>query len=532
MRTDPEIPQSPPILLLAICREGVARPILGPVTDQPTTSAHLPGPADLETFRHAQRRHRWAARIRTAPAILAAALMGIPLSVYLSPVLIALAIVVTDLVNLIVRMPDLGGSVSSLSDRLIDGDPGAVQAIVWILGLWLIPGVVLLIVAYLFVRWRLARIGGEGIALGLGGRPPRTDDAEERQVVNVVTELALAAGIVVPRVLLYDDGPANALVFGRGPNDATVLIARSLLDEIDREATQGVIARLIASAADGDLSLATDIGAVYVTYGLLETALSAFVSPTARARLRAGFPPLFGRRGDAARDAAGIAALLGMLNDDDVPDNAVSGCLTLLTMGGFIGVGMSIINLFFAGPLLVLAWRSRGYLADATAVELTRNPDALARALRTLGDGRGLPGSAWLELLLVVGGTAGSKKAAGGRTMLSDTGLAASLSPSVWSRLARLVAMGADPAPARPDVAASAMPTPSTTVSGASVIGPRRRPPMILFVIIIVPLLAIVAVLAVIAAVLIVYLVALAAFIVLAIVAGPLHEILRGLAGG
>lgn len=497
------------------------------MTDESAATHHLPGPADRETFRHAQRRHRWAARVRTVPAILAAALMGIPLGVYLSPVLIALAIVVTDLVNLVVRMPDLGGSVSRLSDRLIDGDPGTAQAIVWILGLWLIPGVVLLVVAYLFVRWRLARIGGEGIALGLGGRPPRSDDAEERQVVNVATELALAAGIVAPRVLLYDDGPANALVFGRGPNDATVLIARSMLDEIDRDATQGVIARLIASAADGDLSLATDVGAVYVTYGLLETALSAFVSPTARARLRAGLPPLIGQRRDPARDAAGIGALLGMLNDDDVPNNAVSGCLTLLTMGGFIGVGMSIINQFFAGPLLVLAWRSRGYLADATAVELTRNPDALARALRTLGDGRGLPGSGWLELLLVVGGTSGSKKAAGGRTTLSDTGLAASLSPSVWNRLARLVAMGADPAPERSKTTPSGMPTAATPAPGAS-----RRPPMALLVIIIGPLLVIVAVLAVIAAALIVYLAAIAAFIVLAIVAGPLHGILRGLAGG
>ena len=85
-----------------------------------------------------------------------------------------------------------------------------------------------------------------------------------------------------------------------------------MLDEIDREATQGVIARLIASASDGDLGLATNVGAVYVTYGLLETALSAFVSASARARLRAGLPPLLGRRGDPARDATdGIAALLG-----------------------------------------------------------------------------------------------------------------------------------------------------------------------------------------------------------------------------
>ncbi len=456
--------------------------------------------------------------------------MGIPLGVYLSPVLIALAIIASDLSNLVVRMPDLGGSVMGLVDRLIDGDPGIVQAIAWILLLWLIPGVVLLVLAYLFVRWRLGRIGGDGIALGLGGRAPRSDDAEERQLVDVATELALAAAIPAPRVLLYDDGPANALVFGRSPSEATILIGRSMLDEIDRESTQGVVARLIASAADGDLGLATDVGAVYVTYGLLETVLGAFVSPTARSRLRAGLKPLLRRGQDPARDAAGIAALLGMPTDDDVPENAASGCLTLLTMGGLITVGMSLINLFFAGPLLVLAWRSRGYLADATAVDLTRNPDALARALRTLGDGRGLPGSAWLELLLVVGGTPGSRQPAGGRTTLSDTGLAVSLSPPVSKRLARLEAMGADPVPERPSAIEALVMSPASDPAMAR--SGRRRPQMALLFIIIAPLLAIAAVLAVVAAALIVYLAAIAAFFLLVLVAGPIHQVLRGLAGG
>ncbi len=530
MGTDPDVPRSTSMLPRLAGQRGSARPILASVTDDPATATRVPGPADRDTFRAAQRRHRWAARVRSIPAALAAAVMGIPLGVYLSPVLIALAVVVTDLVNLVAPMPDLGGSVISLIDRLLEGDPGIVQAIAWILLLWLIPGVVLLVVTYLFVRWRLGRIGGDGIATALGARPPRSDDPEERQLVNIATELASAAGIPAPRVLLYDDGPANALVFGRGANDATLLVGRGMLDEIDREATQGVIARLIASASEGDLGLATDVGAVYVTYGLLETALSAFVSPTARARLRAGLPPLIGRRGEPARDATGIAALLGMPTDDDIPDNAASGCLILLTMGGFIGVGMSVINLFFAGPLLVLAWRSRGYLADATAVELTRNPDALARALRTLGDGRGLPGSAWLELLLVVGGTVGAKRAPGGRTTLSDTGLATSLSPPVWKRLARLVAMGAEPDPAVP------APVPRITSSTPSDPGTatarRRRLPTALLAVIIVPLMAVAGVLAVVAAALIVYLAAFAAFIVLVIVAGPLHEILRGLAGG
>ena len=219
------------------------------------------------------------------------------------------------------------------------------------------PGVALLVVAYLLVAWRLRRIGGEGIALALGARPPRSADPEETQLADVVTELAIAAGIEPPGVLIYDDGPANAFVFGRNPNHATVVVGRGLLDELDREETQGVVARVVGSAVGGDLGLAVDIAAVYVTYGLMITTLSAVVSPGARARLRAAVGPLKGRGDDPARAAAGVAALLGLPADDDTPDTTRSGCLTLLTTGGLIGVGVSLINLFLSGPLLTFAWR-------------------------------------------------------------------------------------------------------------------------------------------------------------------------------
>ena len=476
--------------------------------------------ASLDDFRDAQRGHRFAARLRAIPAVLAAAAMGIPLSVYLSPVLLALAILVSDLVNLVIPMPDVGGEVSGLIERLLDGDPGTFQAVAWILVVWLVPGIIGLTVAYLLVRWRLGEIGGDGIAAGLGARGPNPDDPEERQLVDVVHELAIAASIHPPRVLLYDEGAANAFVYGRHPDDATVVVGRAMLGELDREATQGAIARLIASAGDGDLGLATDIGAVYVTYGLLTTTLSAVVSPAARVRLRSAVRALRGRPAADPRTDPGIAGLLGLPPDDDIPDDTKSGCLVLLTMGGLIAVGMSLVNLFLAGPLLVFAWRSRGYLADALAVDLTRNPTALADAIRTLGDGRGLPGTAWLELLLVVGGASVSSSADrnAGRT-LSDTGLAASIAAPVRNRLARLERMGAQ----RPTDASSAV----------SRSGPRRRSrfPMWLGILIIAPLVALIAVLLVIAAALIVYLVALAAFIILAIVAGPIHELLRGLAG-
>lgn len=484
---------------------------------------------DRESFDRAQRRHRRNARLRAVPAVLAAATMGIPLGVYLSPVLLAVAIVVTDLVNLVLPAPDVGGAVWSLLDRLLNGDPGSLQAIAWVMVVWVIPGIVLLVVAYVLVAWRLRRVGGDGIALGMGARPPRDGDAEEQQLVDIVAELAAAAGIDPPQVLLYDGGPANALVFGRDHDHATVLVARELLDTLDREETQGIVAHLIASAVDGDLGLAVDIAAVYVTYGLLTTTLASIVSPSARARWRAAIGPLVGRHGDPKADAAGLASLLGLPVDDDTPDNAAGGCLTLLTMGGLITIGISLINLFLSGPLLTFAWRSRGYLADATAVDLTRDPDGLARGLTKLASGgRDVPGTAWLELLLVVGGGSGRHTAAGGVPRLSDSGLTVSLAPPVDKRLRRLRAMGASVA----DTAPSSLARMRAAVAGTGPMpAPRRRLGIGLLILILTPLVALVAILLVIAVALIVYLVAFAAFVVLAVVAGPLHDVLRGLAG-
>lgn len=197
-------------------------------------------------------------------------------------------------------------------------------------------------------------------------------------------------------------------------------------------------------------------------------------------------------------------------------------------MGGLIGIGVAIINLFLSGPLLTFAWRSRGYLADATAVDLTRDPDGLAQALGALAERRGrLPGTAWLELLQVVGSSGGGRPGAGRVPSLSDTGLTVSLAPPIDKRLRRLEAMGAS----TPE-ATSTMPEAGRAAALAGpAASPRRRFPIWLGILIIVPLVALVAVLLVIAVALIVYLVAFAAFVVLAIVAGPLHDLLRGLAG-
>jgi hypothetical protein len=181
-------------------------------------------------------------------------------------------------------------------------------------------------------------------------------------------------------------------------------------------------------------------------------------------------------------------------------------------MGGVIGAGVSIINLFLSGPLLTYAWRSRGYLADATAVDLTRDPEGLARALARLESwvGGDAPGTAWLELLLVVAGRGGRSTPAGSVPSLSDSGLGVPPTPPGANRLRRLRAMG--------------------SVGPASRDMPRRGFPRWL-VLVIAPFVALIGILVVVVAAMLIYLAALAAFIVLTIVAGPINELLRGLAG-
>jgi Peptidase family M48 len=105
----------------------------------------------------------------------------------------------------------------------------------------------------------------------LGAREPRSDDHEERQLGNVVAEMALAAGLPTPRLMLIDADQANAAAFGASHRDATLVVTRGLLDRLDRQETVGAVAHLVASAGNGDLGLAAAVLAVFQTLGAFLT---------------------------------------------------------------------------------------------------------------------------------------------------------------------------------------------------------------------------------------------------------------------
>jgi Zn-dependent protease with chaperone function len=155
---------------------------------------------------------------------------------------------------------DLGLAPLGVVGRLPSLLPGDGRAI-WAIG-FLVP-----LACWLAVRsvWLAAGVGHT--LLAIGARPPKDGDLEEHQLVNVVQEMAIAAGIPAPAVRLLDAKVANAAAIGRDPTESYVVVGRRLLDEFDREETEGLLAHLIGSIGNGDLRGAAQIHSLLIRVG-------------------------------------------------------------------------------------------------------------------------------------------------------------------------------------------------------------------------------------------------------------------------
>ncbi|HEX7091861.1 MAG TPA: M48 family metallopeptidase [Longimicrobiales bacterium] len=218
-----------------------------------------------------------------------------------------------------------------------------------------VAGAVLLLVgggsAY---RTMQLRQGGPVVAGLLGGQPvdPATDDPDERRLVNVVEEMAIASGVPVPAIyVLPGEESINAFAAGYGLHDAAVAVTRGALKHLTRDELQGVIAHEFSHILNGDMRL--NIRLIGLLHGLLLLALIG------RVLLRSGGRSRSRRKGKSG----GVQiALIGL------------GLLLL----GYIGV-------FFGKLIKAAASRQREYLADAAAVQFTRNPEGIAGALKKIG---------------------------------------------------------------------------------------------------------------------------------------------------
>jgi Zn-dependent protease with chaperone function len=415
-----------------------------------------------ETFFGAQRRHRRTARLFTVLAALGAVLQGIPLALILSPIFIGVEVLVADVVNLWRPTPDLGRevyrSVLELAEATAvrvdtsgggaaDPEPGTLaDAARAALDLFVLsaPGLSVMLVLWWLVRRFMLRDGLGGVLVAAGGRPPDHADAEEHQLVNVVAEMAIAAGIRPPRVLVLPAEVPNAAAFGRSPEAWTIAVSRGLLDDLDRDASQGVVAHLVGSVANGDLRMQHSVLALYAAHQLAQDLVAFPFARVSRERVRRAGRML---RGTATpvEEAETLRRLLSADFDKG------SANVFLLANALSFKMAQFYTNCLVVGPLLTLPFRARRYLADATAVQLARSPDGLGRALAHLQEHRGdLPGARYAAIYAVTTpepsirelSTTDVSTADGGTDDPHDLVLPTSLHPPMRKRLDRLHRLG------------------------------------------------------------------------------------------
>ncbi len=199
--------------------------------------------------------------------------------------------------------------------------------------------------------------GGSAVSEMMGGRlvKPNTTDPDERKLLNVVEEMAIAAGVPVPQVYVMDEEDGiNAFAAGHKPGDATVTVTRGCMKLLSRDELQGVIGHEFSHILNGDMRL--NLRLMGIIFGILCLAIIGRVL-------------LQTARGGGRGRGQNPLPLLGLL----------------LLVIGYIGV-------FFGRLIQAAVSRQREFLADASSVQFTRNPGGITGALKKIG-GLGETGS-------------------------------------------------------------------------------------------------------------------------------------------
>ena len=223
-----------------------------------------------------------------------------------------------------------------------------------VLGPVAILATVLIVGATLYKTAALSGGGGR-VALSMGGTlvPTNVTDPLRRRLRNVVEEMAIASGVPVPEIYVMEaESGINAFAAGFTPGDAAVAVTRGTLELLNREELQGVIAHEFSHILNGDMRL--NIRMMGVLFGIM--VLGMIGRTILRSSNRSGL--LSGRRN---RNSGGILMIgLG------------------LTVLGWLGV-------FLARLIKAAVSRQREFLADASAVQFTRQTDGIANALKKIG---------------------------------------------------------------------------------------------------------------------------------------------------
>ncbi|MCP3978620.1 MAG: M48 family metallopeptidase [bacterium] len=201
------------------------------------------------------------------------------------------------------------------------------------------------------------RGGGSSVAESLGGRRLLQDsqDPLERKILNVVEEMAIASGTAVPPVYLMErESGINAFAAGYTPSDAVIGVTRGCVEQLSRDELQGVVAHEFSHILNGDMRL--NIRLIGILHGILVIGMIGYYVLRTAA---------YSRRG---KDSGGAAILA-------------------------IGAGLAVVGFagtFFGNLIKAGVSRQREYLADASAVQFTRDPQGVSGALKRIGAAKSL----------------------------------------------------------------------------------------------------------------------------------------------
>jgi heat shock protein HtpX len=188
---------------------------------------------------------------------------------------------------------------------------------------------------------------GDSLVLAVSGAK-EIDETTSPQLMNVVREMAIAANVPMPRVHLIDDSAPNAFATGRDPKHASVAMTTGLLEKLDREELQGVIGHELAHVQNYDIRFSLIVGVMVGAIAILADFFLRFT---------------FWGGGSRGRDR----------------DGGGGGGAQMIVF--VIAIALAILAPLISRFIQLAVNRQREYLADASAIGLTRNPYGLERAL-------------------------------------------------------------------------------------------------------------------------------------------------------
>lgn len=228
--------------------------------------------------------------------------------------------------------------------------------------LWISFGTLAIIGIGSLTRYLQLRDGGHVIADAVRARrvDPDTTDAQERMLLNIVEEMALASGTPAPTTYVMDNEPGiNAFVAGFEPTEAVLVVTKGALDAFNRDQMQGVIGHEYSHILNGDMRMNVQL------YAILSGIL------------------LLGRFGEFLLRSTGLGR-------NRRRDNKGVGLMIALVLIALALMVIGYLGLFFGRLIKAAISRQRELLADASSVQFTRNPQGLAEALlkiRNAADG-------------------------------------------------------------------------------------------------------------------------------------------------